>query len=37
MSQSFGNLTLSYSLGARGETKGDEYHVHVLESLSSDQ
>lgn len=33
---SFGNLTLSYSLGARGETKGDKY-VHVLESLTSDQ
>lgn len=32
MTLSFGNLTLSYGLRARGETKGDEYHVHVLES-----
>lgn len=37
MALSFGNLTLCYRLGPGGETKGDEYDVHVLESLSSGQ
>lgn len=36
MSLSVGNLTLSYSLDASGETEGDEYDVHILESQGSD-